>query len=346
MIKKQITFLDCKRQELIEIPCEEQGRCLSTCLYLLQAIYDGVTIEPCSVTITPLPDEGGSTLIDIANTEKLPPGRYQICHVEGGSLELSWNIRTIVPVGSLGRDLTEGEVRNLGIEVKKESKRLSEQKSLVSRRDQVCLMSGSTKYATLAHILARSWYQYRENRIYRLPENVRRVIETIGIDSPANGMLLRSSHAAAFDDGLFAIRLNARSQYEVVAITDEYLSYDEFPLYGGRLASEIAREDMPAMNDELLEFHLRCAVLRNMKASAQPTDPWAQHDDDLEYIAGELEKLTDLSAEDIRAGLNWWVVEQVIPVNKSADGSVSKPGLMDSAGGELTDANTSGSSDE
>ena len=43
------------------------------------------------------------------------------------------------------------------------------------------------------------------------------------------------------------------------------------------------------MNGELLEFHLKCAVLRNMKASAEPTDLWAQPDDDLEYIARVLE---------------------------------------------------------
>ena len=144
-----------------------------------------------------------------------------------------------------------------------------------------------------------------------LPENVRTVIETVGIDSPANGLLLRPAHVAALDDGDFAIRLNARSQYEVVAITDYYLSYDGFLLYVGSQASDIALGSIAVMNGELLEFHLKCAVFRNMKASAEPTDLWAQPDDDLEYIARVLENCTDLSTEVIRAGLNWAVVEQV-----------------------------------
>lgn len=317
---------------------------MSTCLYLLQAIYNGVSTEPCNVTIASLPVEGESTLIDIASNEQLPPGTYQICHVDGDSLTLTWNIRTIVPVGSLGRPLTEEDIQNLGIEVEKESNRSSGQKCLVSQRDRVCLMSGSPERATLAHILARSWYQNTANRIDMLPENVRIVIESVGIDSPANGLLLRPAHAAALVDGDFAIRLNARSQYEVVAITDCYLGYDGFLLYGGSQASDTALGSIAAMNGELLEFHFKCAVLRNMKASAEPTDLWAQPDDELEYIARVLENCTDLSTEVIRAGLNWSVVEQV--TGRRVDESASKPGLMDSAGGELTDSNTSGSSYE
>ena len=62
---------------------------------------------------------------------------------------------------------------------------------LVSKRDRWCLMSGYPEHATLTHILARSWYQNTEDRKDMLPENVRIVIETVGIDSPANGMLLQ-----------------------------------------------------------------------------------------------------------------------------------------------------------
>ena len=317
---------------------------MSTCLYLLRAIYHHVSIEPPNVKIASLPVEGESTLINIASNEQLPPGNYHICHADGGSLALTWDIRTIVPVGSLGRPLTEEEIKNLGTEVKKESKRSSGQKDLVSKRDRVCLMSGYPEDATLAHILARSWHQPTVDRINLLPENVRNVIETVGIDSPANGMLLQAGYAADFDKGLFAIRLNAKRQYEVVAIKGNYLSYDGFLLYGGRRACDTALGPIAAMNGELLEFHLRCAVLRNMKASAEPTDLLAQPDDDLEYIARVLENCTHLSTEDIRAGLNWWVVDQVI--NKRVDESVSKPGLMDSTGGELTDSNSSGSSEE
>ena len=247
-------------------------------------------------------------------------------------------------MGSLGRKLTSEDILDLGIEVMAESNRSSEQKSRVSQRDQVCLMSGSAKDVTLAHILARGWHQNTENRINMLPDRVRRLINTVGIDSPANGMLLRPHHAAAFDRGYFAIRLNTSNQYEVVAITDDYLSHDGFLLYGGRRAGDTALDTIAAMSGEFLEFHLKCAVLRNMKASAEPTDLCAQCDDDLEDIARELEKRTNLSAEVIKSGLNWWVVEQVI--NKRVDGSVSKAGLMDSAGGDLTDANISGSSDD
>jgi hypothetical protein len=49
------------------------------------------------------------------------------------------------------------------------------------------------------------------------------LINTIGINSPANGMLLQGDFAKAYDEGKFAIRLNANSQYEVVAISFDYL---------------------------------------------------------------------------------------------------------------------------
>ena len=202
----------------------------------------------------------------------------------------------------------------------------------------------SAKDVTLAHILARGWYQNKENRINMLPESVSTLIQGIGIDSPANGMLLEPDHAAAFDRGYFAIRLNASNQYEVVAIRDRYLNHDGFLLYGGRRADDTALDIVPAMNGDLLKFHLNCAVLRNLKASAEPTDPWAQYNDDLEDIASQLEKHTNLSTETIKSGLSWWAVERV--VNRRVDEPVSKPGLMDSVGGDLTDANTSGSSDE
>ena len=194
----------------------------------------------------------------------------------------------------------------------------------------------SAKDVTLAHILARGWYQNKENRINMLPESVSTLIQGIGIDSPANGMLLEPDHAAAFDRGYFAIRLNERSQYEVVAIRDSYLNHDGFLLYGGSRAFDTALDIVPAMNGDLLKFHLNCAVLRNMKVSAEPTDLWAQYDDDLEDIASQLEKHTNLSTETIKSGLSWWVVERV--VNRRVDEPVSKPGLMDSAGGDLTDA--------
>ena len=310
MIKTQIVFLDNNHKELITIPCEEQGRYLSTCLYLLQAIYDGVSIEPCNVTIASLPAVGESTLIAISNYERLPSGNYQICHTDGAPIVLTWNIRTIVPLGSLGRNLTPQEKTDLGTAVVEESYRSGEMKGRVSQRDQVCLMSGSAKDVTLTRILAHGWHLNTENGINMLPGRIRRLIETVG-DSPANGMLLQPNYAAAFEGGYFAIRLNARNQYEVVAITDGYMSHDGFLLYGGSQAGDTALDSIAAMNGELLQFHLRCAVLRNMKASAEPNNLWAQCDDDLEDIASELEKCTNLSTEVIKSGLNWRVVEQV-----------------------------------
>ena len=87
--------MDKNNEELITIPCEEHGRCLSTCLYLLQAIYDGVSIEPCNVTIASFPIEGASSLVDIASNEQLPSGNYQICRIDGASIALTWNIRIV-----------------------------------------------------------------------------------------------------------------------------------------------------------------------------------------------------------------------------------------------------------
>ena len=250
-------------------------------------------------------------MIDIASNAQIPSGNYQIRRVDGAPIVLTWNTRTIVPVGHLGRNLTPQEVIMLGTEVIEESYRSGEMKGRVSQRDQVCLMSGSAKDVTLTRILAHTWHLKTENGINMLPGRIRALLETVG-DSPANGMLLRSGLAAAFDGGFVAIRLNARSQYEVVAITDEYLSYDGFLLYEGRRAGDVALDSIPAMNGELLEFHLRGAVLRNMDKSAEPTDLLAESDDEMEDIISELEKYTNLSTEIIKSGLNRRVVERIV----------------------------------
>ena len=63
------------------------------------------------------------------------------------------------------------------------------------------------------------------------------------------------------------------------------------------------------MDSGLLQFHLKCAVLRNMKAAAEPIEDFSSEcNDELDEVAQMLLKYTDLSAETVSAGLNWWVL--------------------------------------
>lgn len=165
---------------------------------------------------------------------------------------------------------------------------------------------------TLAHIFAHVWYQNTENRMALLPPEIRDLIDDIGINSPSNAMLLQKDYASAFDEGKFAIRLNSRSQYEVVAIAADYLDFDGFLLYDGVTAAEIGSYGILPMDSRLLQFQLKCAVLRNMKAAAEPVDLEFQCDDELADIAADLSNYAALSPEVISLGLKWWVVEEFI----------------------------------
>ena len=55
-----------------------------------------------------------------------------------------------------------------------------------------------------------------------------------------------------------------------------YLDFDRFILYDGARAEEIGPEGICPMDSDLLQFCLMCAVLLNMKASAEPgEDLWS-----------------------------------------------------------------------
>ena len=55
-------------------------------------------------------------------------------------------------------------------------------------------------------------------------------------------MLLSPGCAADYDKGFFAIRLNERRQYEVVAIKPSYMGYHGLILYDGARADEIGSD--------------------------------------------------------------------------------------------------------
>jgi HNH endonuclease len=139
----------------------------------------------------------------------------------------------------------------------------------VLKRDHICLMSCRSTDVTLAHIIGDALFINTTASMRCAHEEVRALILEVGMDSPANGMALTAGHAAAYDKGEFAVILNAYDQYEVVAITNAYLTFDGNLLYGGRRADEIVPDGIPPMDGRLLQFQLQCAVLRNMRTSAE-----------------------------------------------------------------------------
>lgn len=340
-------------EELVTIPSSSRGRCFFDCIILLKAIYDAVRVNPRNFSISSFSnattlEESSTQEITIAANDLLSSGKYIVRLADGAPLCLSWTVRDIYPVGIVGRALTAEEMILIETELVAEDKRSTLLKLKVSQRDHVCLLSGRAGRVTLAHIFARAWCQNTTNRMVKLRREDCDRILTVGVDSPANGMLLAPVHAAAFDDGLFAIRLNESRQYEVLAISPEYMDFDKYLLYDGKRAEEIGLPGIPPMDSALLEFQLKCAVLRNMKAAAEPVDLLLQDNDELDEIADELLKRGNLSPETIKSGLNWGVVERAL--NYTSKENAFKPAsfaiLKDPAGGELTDANTSGSSDE
>ena len=102
------------------------------------------------------------------------------------------------------------------------------------------------------------------------------------------------------------------------------------------------------MDSGLLQFHLKCAVLRNMKAAAEPIEDFSSEcNDELDEVAQMLLKYTDLSAETVSAGLNWWVLEQFfLDKDTQTCQPANEATLKNFAREELIVANTSGSSDE
>ena len=65
------------------------------------------------------------------------------------------------------------------------------------------------------------------------------------------------------------------------------------------------------MDDDLLQFHLICSVMRNMKGSGQPEEyHWSEYDEVIEEIAQMLYDCIDLTPETISAGLDLCVLEQ------------------------------------
>lgn len=338
--------------ELVTVASREEGRIFSMCMFLLNAVYAAISLAPRNASIYISREEadleGAPTQeMVIADHDILPPGRYIIRLADHGALCATWSLRNITPTGLRGINLEVNEVISFGTTIQANARRLSSQKQKVSNRDHVCLLSGRAADVTLAHILAHAWYQNTSNRMPLLPQDIRDRINAVGISSPANAMLLSPGCAADYDRGYFAIRLNEGRQYEVVAITHWYMDFDGFILYDGARAEEIGACGVPPMDGDLLQFHLKCSVMRNMKASGQPEeDHWSEYDDVMEEIAQMLYDCTDLTPETISAGLDWCVLEQFLLDREKTCQPAKGVNLKSSATVELTDANTSGSSDE
>ena len=213
-----------------------------------------------------------------------------------------------------GRRLEDHEIKSLGARVRVEERRLNAQMQKICQRDRVCLLSGQAADVILTHIVSPGWSLNSEGRIGRLPKEDRDRIRTIGVYSPANAMLLSPAHAADYYEGYFAIRLNERRQYVVMAIAHSYLDFDGFVLYGGARAEEIGPGSIPPMDSGLLQFQLKCAVLRNMTASDQPEeeDHWPEYDQEMKEIEQRLHECAGLSADTVSTGLKRWVLEQFL----------------------------------
>lgn len=348
---------------LISIPCEQQGRSLSDCLLFLKAVYDE------NLIITP-PESRNISIFNISNNSialdtypaahLLTEGTYVISRHDALALRLSWNHYDVLPPTTKGRSFSPLEIEILGTKVDAEAVRQTASHDKIILRDGNCLLSGNTKNE-IAHIVAFSWYQNYVNRMGLLDETTRQTLHDVGgINSVQNLMSLDKDYALAYDIGKFSIRLNADGQYEAIAISADYLWLNGKILYNNETIADIeSRSKVLGMHPLLLQFQLKCAVLRNMKARGETTE-FAVHEED-DFLDGCTEKLlthTTLSPEVITKGLNWPVlfdffaeldgVNETDPAPELVKQRVAvQEGLLVGADeNEVTDADTSGSSNE
>lgn len=211
------------------------------------------------------------------NDEALQEGTYHLESLEGSRLNL------IESDESLAERIMTPNVR---------SNRIDAFRSRVRRRDGVCVISGlvwdnedgmrGTHQAV--HIFPRNLQDEWDRGNYRrYTAGADEDVAGSEIDSVRNGMLLQATLHSAFDQ--FSFTVNPRDGYKIINFCRDRLHID------GRVLDPVCRNphDPNRVSDELLLWHFRKAVMKQLRAAAGPR----ASDHDYDYDGDILGKIRD-----------------------------------------------------